>query len=144
MGYAIRLFCIVPLSTLVPLQAQMIQRGFRVQPVGTNQLDIFFDPNQPPITADLLDVTQSETGQQIADFLEAVSKLDDSPEKNRVLDVLSRTQALVIVGITEDRSDAFPAALDNILDVVSNSAEGLFQVDGEGFYEHGSLILPLK
>lgn len=144
MGYAIRLFCTVPFSTLVPLQAQMIQRGFQVQPVGTNQLDIFYDRNQPPITADLMDATLSETGQQIADFLEAVSDLDDSSEKTLVLDVLARTQALVIIGVSGDGSDAFNAALDNILDVVGNSAEGLFQVDGEGFYEGGSLILPLK
>ncbi len=144
MGYAIRLFCTVPLSSLIPLQAQLLQRGFQVQPVGTNQLDIIFDREKMPLTVDLIEAHQQETQLQIADFLEDVSKLSDSPAQRKVIEVLAHTQSLVIIGVEEDGSDAFKRTLDYVLDVVSHAADGLFQVDGEGFYEGGNLLLPLK
>lgn len=144
MGYAIRLFCTVPLSSLIPLQAQLLQRGFQVQPVGTNQLDIIFDREKMPLTVDLIEAHQQETQLQIADFLEDVSKLSDSPAQRKVIEVLARTQSLVIIGVVDDGSDAFKRTLDYVLDVVSYAADGLFQVDGEGFYEGGNLLLPLK
>ena len=144
MGYFIRLFATVPLSSLIPIQAQMLQRGFQVQPAGTNQLDIIFDANSPPLTVDLTDSNMQKTRDEIRSFLAEVSRVPDDSNKQKVLDVLARTQAVVFVGIPDELTDEFSDTLDNVLDGVANSADGLFHIDGEGFYEGSTLILPVR
>jgi hypothetical protein len=143
MGYCIRLFTDTPLSTLVPVQAQMIQRGYQVQPAGTNQLDIRYDAARDPLTIDLTDSSQQTTREAVAEFLDAVARLPHSPEQQDVLNFLPQTQALVTVGVPDDYESA-SGALDEVGDIVSNAAAGLFQVDGEGFYDGSNLILALK
>ena len=143
MGYFIRLFTDTPLSTLVPVQAQMIQRGYQVQPAGTNQLDIPYDAGRDAITIDLTDSAHQITREAVAEFLDAVAQLPKSPEQQDVLDFLPRTQVVVLVGVPDDYDNA-SGALDDIGEIVANAAAGLFQVDGEGFYDGGNLILALK
>ncbi|MFP4321342.1 MAG: hypothetical protein ACLFTK_02715 [Anaerolineales bacterium] len=142
MGYTIRLFTKAPLGSLVPLQAQMIQRGYHVQPAGTNQMDIFYTQEAAPLVVDLVDAGQDITRREIQTFLQRVSALGNEPDQGLVLDVLTRTQAIIMIGVPDDYDNAAPA-LDDTLDIVSNAAEGLFQVDGEGFYDGNRLILPL-
>ncbi len=143
MGYTIRLFTQAPLGTLVPVQEPMIQRGYHVQPVGTNQIDIFYADGRGPLSVDLVDSGQEVTRRQIQTFLQRVSALSNEPDQGLVLDVLTRAQAIVMIGVPDDYDPAAPA-LDDTLDIVSNAAEGLFQVDGEGFYDGPRLILPLR
>jgi hypothetical protein len=143
MGYYIRLFTDTPLSTLVPVQAQMIQRGYQVQPAGTNQLDIRYAPGRDPLTIDLTDSGHQTTRNTIAGFLDALARLPSSPEQQEVLNFLPRTQAVVTVGVPDDY-DHSSGALDEIGDIVANAAAGLFQVDGEGFYDGSNLILALQ
>lgn len=143
MGHVIRLFCTVPIRSVVLFQSQLFLRGFQAQPVGTNQLDILYDPTKPPITVDLITANQAETQQQIAEFLEAVSKVEESPTQKQIIDVLARTQSLIFIGAEDDGSDIFNHALNTILDVFGSNAEGLFHIDGEGFYEGNNLILRL-
>ena len=143
MAYYIRLFTDTPLSTLVPVQAQMIQRGYQVQPAGTNQLDIRYDAGRDPISVDLTDSTHQITREAVAEFLDAVARLPSSPEQQDVLNFLPRTQAVVLVGVPNDY-DTASGALDEVGDIVANAAPGLFQVDGEGFYDGSNLILALK
>lgn len=143
MGYYIRLFTDTPLSTLVPVQAQMIQRGYQVQPAGTNQLDIRYNAGRDAITIDLTDSAHQTTRNTIAGFLDAIARLPRSPEQQDVLDYLPRTQAVVTVGVPDDY-DTSSGALDEVGDIVANAADGLFQVDGEGFYDGSNLILALK
>jgi hypothetical protein len=142
MGYTIRFFTTSPLSTLVPLQAQMTQADFDVQPVGTNQLDIFYDPDRAPITADLTDSTKSTTRDEIAGFIEAVSQ-EEGPGRERVLGVLSRSQSLVTIGVPDDLGRNGNDVLSLVLEIVASLGDGLFQVDGEGFYAEGELIFEL-
>lgn len=142
MSYGIRFFTTVPLSTLIPLQAQMIQRGFQVNPVGTNQLDIYYARDRQQIQVDLTDSTQDSTRTELTDFLHRVGQLASSEVQGFVLDTLSRTQALVLIVVPDDYDDDHDA-LNHVIDIVTNSAEGIFHVGGEGFYEGDSFILEL-
>ena len=143
MSYYIRLFTTSPLSTLIPLQAQMIQRGYQVNPVGTNQLEVFYDPACQPLRVELTDSTNTTTQQEIAAVLDAVSQLPGDPNQHRVLDVLARTLAVVAVGVPDDyHYDS--GVLDDLTGIIANAGDGLFQADGDGFYDQGQLILELK
>lgn len=143
MSYHIRLFTTSPLSTLVPIQAQMLQAGYQVKPAGTNQLDIVYAAQRQPLTVDLTDSTDATTREEIKNFLDAVSRLPHNPSQELVLDVLARAQAVVAIGVPDDFDQQSPALRD-VIDLVADAAEGLFQVDGEGFYDGDELILKLR
>lgn len=143
MGYVIRLFSTSPLSTLIPLQAQMIQRGFQAQPVGTNQLDIFYEPQSNPLVVDLTDSTDAKTKQDLTDYLDAITQLSPSDAQGHILTVLSGTQALVLIGVPDDYDDS-SGTLNHIIEIISESADGVFHVEGDGFYEGDTFLLEFK
>jgi len=142
MAYYIRLFTTSPLSTLIPLQAQMIQQGYQVAPAGTNKIDVFYATNNAPLAIDLTDSTNQTTRQEIMRFIDVVAALPRQSTQGQVLDVLARALAVVAVGVPDDY-DPQSGALDAVIDIMASSGAGLFQVDGEGFYEDGQLILEL-
>jgi hypothetical protein len=144
MGYYIRLFATDPLDSLVLLHTQVQQKGLPTSPVGRNQLDIRFHAQRPPISADLTDSRMLTTRQQVLSFIEEVSRLRHEPDQHLVLNVLARTQALVTVGVPDGLTAEFAWALDCVLTGVSRLAEGLFQVDGAGFYDGPTLILRIE
>ena len=143
MGYLIRFFTTSPLMSMIPIQAQMYQAGFEVQPAGTNALDIYYDPNYPPLTADLAESTKEDAKADIMAFIEAVTDYSDHPAQRKVLNVLSRTQAIIAIGIPNDFPDSHQGSLNELLALVADMAEGLFHVEGEGFYDGANLIFEL-
>ncbi len=142
MGYTIRYFTTSPLGSLIPVQAQMIQAEFEVHPAGTNQLDIFYHPDRGPLTVDLTDSTQATTQREIAQFIEAVTERG-GPERDTVLSVLVQTQALVAIGVPDGLQEVNADALPIVLEIIANLGDGLFHVQGEGFYAGNNLIFEL-
>lgn len=142
MGYTIRYFTTSPLGSLVPLQAQMIQAEFEVHPAGTNQLDIFYHPDRGPFTVDLTDSTHLATQREIASFIEAVTERGGS-KRDTVLSVLVQTRALVVIGVPDDLHEVNADALSITLEIIANLGDGLFHVQGEGFYAGNDLIFEL-
>lgn len=140
MRYTIRLFTTSPLSTLIPLQAQMLQAGYRVQPIGMNQIAVQYQANLQPLQVALTDSTDQVTHRTIRQFIEYVGELAGSADQALVLDVLARAQAVVSLHVPADY-DHQDETLNAIVDLIAESAEGLFQVDGEGFYDGNELIL---
>lgn len=144
MSYYIRRFSPHPMQTLIPVQAWVVRSGVQVAPAGTNELNVIYSPAHPPLTIDLTDSRNSITQQDLLSFLMAVSRLPDHPNKTLVLSILARTQALVAVGVP----DGFPPEFDEILDIITYSiateTPGLFQVDGDGFYDGDDLILKMS
>lgn len=143
MGYLIRFFTTSPLMSMIPIQAQMYQAGFEVQPAGTNALDIYYAPNHPPLTADLAESTKDDAKADIMAFIEAVSEYSDHPAQNTVLNVLSRTQAIIAIGIPDNFPEGQQESLNDLLALVADMAVGLFHVEGEGFYDGPELIFEL-
>lgn len=136
--YTIRFFTVSPLFSIIPLQAQMIQQGFRVQPGGTNRLDIAYTAERTPFIAELTDSTSDTTKDEVAEFIEAVQAVDD-PGRETVLNLLTQTKAIIAVGVPTDFAGG--DVLDRILDIVAEMGDGLFHVEGEGFYQNGELIV---
>ncbi|HLA44395.1 MAG TPA: hypothetical protein VJZ27_13210 [Aggregatilineales bacterium] len=142
MGYYIRFFTTQPLGTLVPVHAQMHQRGYQVNPAGTNQLDVIYDSKREPVQIDMSDSTSPTTREDVRAFIDVVSRVSGEPEQARVLDVLARTQAVIAVGVPDDYDEQSGTVFD-VIEIIANAAVGLFQVDGEGFYDGAQLILRL-
>lgn len=137
----IRLFTTHSITSLVSFQAQLLSAGFTVNPVGTNQLDVFYRDDASPFTVDLSTANQSITRETISSFIEAIAQLPASNEQAYVLDTLSRTQSLIIIGEPEDYDEADAHTQNAILDGIAALAEGMFQIDAVGFYLGSSLIL---
>jgi hypothetical protein len=138
MSYAIRLFATVPFRTLNAVQAHLLRQGLTVTPVGTNQLDISLGATLA-LTLDLIDATNPTTQQDVIAFIDRVSRLPDSEFKEFVLSTLAHTQAIAVIGVPEHLRDADQDILNRVIDAVA--ADGLFHVEGEGFYNGSTLIL---
>lgn len=143
MGYLIRFFTTSPLMSMIPIQAQMYQAGFMVKPAGTNALDIYYDNNFSPLTADLAEALKEDAKSDIAAFIEAVSEYSDHPAQNMILNTLTHTQAIIAIGIPDDFPDSHQDSLNDLLMLVADLAEGLFHVESEGFYDGAELIFEL-
>ena len=138
--YYIRFFTVSPLYSIIPLQAQMAQAGYKVTPAGTNQLEIAYSHDFSPFTVELTDSGNNMTKQEVADFLAAVQDSEDEGRET-VLNLLTQTQAIIAIGVPKDLGDS--KSLDMIVDIISDMGEGLYHVEGEGFYQGNDLILQL-
>lgn len=143
MAYYVRLFATSPLKSLLPIQAHILEAGYAVKPLNTRRLNVEYHQGHDPLTLDLTDSNHYITREEILSFLELVSRLAANPERYLVLNALARTQALVAIGVADDY-DEDAAALDTLVTSVAYSAEGLFQVDGQGFYDGHELILKVS
>jgi hypothetical protein len=141
MSYYIRFFTGSPVSSIVPLQAQMFQEGYNVRPRGTNIIAVEYATNRQPFVIELTDSTSDITRKEIADFIDVVAEADDSG-RDTVLSVLSQTQSLIALQVPDDYHEDEPV-LDLLIEVISNMGEGLFHVEDEGFYKNGELIVRL-
>jgi hypothetical protein len=81
----------------------------------------------------------------VAEFLDTVGD-DPSPEAARVRDTLQNAAAIIALECFWEGTDseATLARLDPLVDWLFAHAPGLFQADGEGFYDANSLILERK
>lgn len=138
--YTIRFFTLSPLSSLIPLQAQMMQEGYQVQLKGITLLAVRANDSRAIFTIKLTDSTQPTTQNEIADFIAAVTETQ-AIERDTVLSLLSQTQSIVTIGIPPDLPTN--TTLDLIIEIVEELGEGLFHVEGEGFYMDGQLIVEI-
>ena len=138
--YYIRFFTISPLFSIIPLQAQMAQQGFYVEPAATNQLLINYADGREPFAVELTDSSSETTQQEVADFIDAVREANQ-PGRDTVLNVLTQTKAIIAIGVPVDYEEG--PVLDQIIDIVAAMGDGLFHVEDEGFYRDGALILEL-
>ncbi|MCI0711969.1 MAG: hypothetical protein L0154_17575 [Chloroflexi bacterium] len=141
MSYYIRFFTVSPVSSLVPLQAQMFQEGYSVRPRGTNIIAVEYAPDRKSFVIELTDSTSDITKKEIADFIAAVTEANDSG-RDTVLNLLTRTQSLIALEVPDDYEED-EQVLDLLIDMISNMGDGLFHVEDEGFYQNGELIVRL-
>jgi hypothetical protein len=141
MSYYIRFFTVSPVSSLVPLQAQMFQEGYNVRPRGTNIIAVEYAPDRKSFVIELTDSTSDITKKEIADFIDAVTRAEGSG-RDTVLNLLTRTQSLIALEVPDDYEED-EQVLDLLIDMISNMGDGLFHVDNEGFYQNGELIVRL-
>ncbi|NDJ75058.1 MAG: hypothetical protein GYB65_02270 [Chloroflexi bacterium] len=140
MRYFIRFFFITPLDSVAPLHVRLSEFGYSVQPAGTNTVDIVLY-GDTLLRIELTTADEAVTQDDVLAFIEVVHELPDEPDAPLVLETLAKTQAVLALHVPED---ADPDDLDPILDECAALGKGLVQVDGEGFYQDGVLILALE
>jgi hypothetical protein len=136
-GYYIRFFSLTPIATIARLQLWLAEREYTVRPAGTNALDVWAGQDGEPLRVELTTAHEQLTQQDIIAFIEAVNQRPD-PNAGLVLSVLARTQTVIalymIAGVDE-------GLVPDVLDGCYALGQGMVQVDGEGFYDGGVLIL---
>ncbi len=81
--------------------------------------------------------------EEVAYFEDLLSHIEDSPEKQRVLQHINITKYIVAAELPFDFDADGSVALNSLLSYFVRHYDGMVQVDGEGFYERGELIVKL-
>ena len=150
MSYYIRAFCtsdnVPPLRSVfewadrqgVHLEAPSID----IDAPRWEQAEILYSSDRQPFVAEVNigEVVQEEL-EEFAEFLQDVG---DSPEKQKVLDHLEQSKAVVAAQLLSDVDDDGYTAAGTFLTYFVEHAGGLIQADGEGFYEGERLIVQVE
>jgi hypothetical protein len=84
-------------------------------------------------------------GEELAEFQELVADSPPSEARERVLDHLRRTLAIVALELKPAALDeAGHAAAEAIAQDVATACRGIVHADGEGFYEGTTLVLETR
>ncbi|HEX3049300.1 MAG TPA: hypothetical protein VHP83_01495 [Aggregatilineaceae bacterium] len=141
--YTIRFFSLVAMNSIAELQVRLGEMGYILRPAGTNILDLYTSLDDPAaVRIELARAPDARAQEAIMAFIEAVGQ-QAAAEAITVLNALARTQAVVRIDVPEDVDEG---VWFDIVDHCASLSEGngLVQVDGEGFYENGVLILTLQ
>lgn len=149
MGYYLRAFCTFdeapPLRSVfdwaegqgVSLQAPSADLDAR----GWDQAEVVYKPDRQPFVA------EANTGEllreEVEEFVEFLEDVDETPEKQRVLDHLQQSKAVVAAQLLGDIDDDGHTAVATFLTYFVQHNGGLVQADGEGFYEGDRLVVEL-
>jgi hypothetical protein len=82
--------------------------------------------------------------EELEEFVEFLEDLADSPEKQKVLDHLEQSKAVVAVQLLGDVDEAGYTAAGTFLTYFVDHVGGLIQADGEGFYDGDRLVVELE
>ncbi len=141
--YTIRFFSLIAMNSIAELQVRLGEMGYVLRPGGTNILELSTSTDDP-VRIELVRAPEIRAQEEIMAFIEAVGQQkQNDAEAVTVLNALARTQAVVRIEVPEDVDEG---VWFDIVDHCASLSEGqgLVQVDGEGFYENGVLILTLQ
>ena len=109
---------------------------------GWEQAEVVYNPERSPIVA------ETNTGEllrdEVEEFIEFLEDVDESPEKQKVLDHLEQSKAVVAAQLLGDVDDEGYTAAGTFLTYFIEHCGGLLQADGEGFYEGDKLIVEVE
>ena len=105
------------------------------------QAEILYKRDRSPIVAETN--TDDLVREEVGEFIESLEDVDESPEKQKVLEHLRQTKAIVAVQLLGDIDDDGYSAAGTFLTYFVEHCAGLIQADGEGFYERERLIVEL-
>jgi hypothetical protein len=81
--------------------------------------------------------------EEVEEFVEFLEDVDDSLERQKVLDHLEQSKAVVAAQLLGDIDDDGHTAVGVFLAYYVEHCGGLIQADGEGFYEGDRLIVSI-
>jgi hypothetical protein len=141
MGYALRYFAVSSVDSLVPALQHMRRAGLSVRLVGAEAYNVHYAPDMHPLTTGLTKAYNPVTQSEVAVFIEIVSQRPAYTGQRDVFNMLSRTQAIIAIGVPDDFIDyGSEQTLDFVVDSVSALGHGMLQVDGQGFFIDKQLI----
>lgn len=136
-GYYIRFFSLAPLTSTARLQVWLAERQYGVRPLGKNHFEVFTDPDLAYLDVALNTAREELLRNEIRAFMEAIARLP-YPTAGYVLGRLARSNAVVALQGWELVEGQL---VSETLSGCYALSDGMVQVDGEGFYEQGALIL---
>jgi hypothetical protein len=149
LAYYLRAFCtsdeIPPLRVVFEWVGG---RGVRLEAPATDldasgweQAEVIYRPDRQPFIAERCvgDLLREE----IEEFTEFLEEVDESPERQDVLDHLERSKAVVAAQLLSDIDDDGYNAVGAFLSYYVEQCGGLIQADGEGFYRGEQVIVEL-
>jgi hypothetical protein len=150
MSYFLRAFCTS--ADLPPLRKVFEwaeSEGVRLEATSVDddtaewqQAEIVYRPGRQRFVAEA--DTDEVLREEVEEFIESLEDADDSREKQRVLDHLERSNAVVAVQLLgHPDADGHRAATTFLTYFVAHCG-GLLQADGEGFYDGDRLIVELS
>jgi hypothetical protein len=149
MDYMTRVFA--PTDSTPPLNSLRMllgQWGAEVHTEGDEDewdvAEVHYDDEYAPIEVErYTPATDGIFEQEIAAFRTLVDE-SESPNRDKVIDVLELTRQIVGFRVREDADDAVYGPLNAAMNAVLSVLGGLSHADGEGFYDGDDLILPTE
>jgi hypothetical protein len=149
MGYYLRAFCT---SSDIPSLRAVFEwaedQGVRLEAPSAvldapkwQQAEVIYKSDRQPLVA--------ETGagellrEEVEEFLELLEDVDESTEKQTVLQHLQQSKAVVAAQLLGDIDDDGYTAAGTFLTYFVEHCGGMIQADGEGFYEGDRIIVEL-
>jgi hypothetical protein len=149
MGYFLRTFCTS--DELPPLQTVLVwaeAHGVSLETTSAadgrdwEQVEVSYSPDAAPF------IIEANTGDlltdEVAEFVDFLEDVDDSPEKQKVLDHLHRSKAVVAAQLLGDVPDDGFDPVGTFLAYFVENCGVMIQADGAGFYEGERLIVELE
>jgi hypothetical protein len=149
MGYYLRVFCMSPeIPSLRAVFEWAEVRDVRLDAPSADvdapswrQAEVVYKTGRQPFVAET-DADQL-LREEVEEFVEFLEDVDDSSEKQKVLDHLEQSKAVVSTQLLGDVDDDGYAAAGTFLTFFVEHCGGLIQADGEGFYDGNRLIVEL-
>lgn len=157
MGYYARAFCTSP---DVPPLRQVLEwaedrgvgltigpgrAGVDLDSPDWREVELVYKQGRQPILCEVNRDDSSDDNllrEEVEDFLESLDDVDDSPDKDRVVQHLRETRFVVASQLlTSDFDDDVYKAINTYLSYFVEHCGGMIQADGEGFYEGDDLIV---
>jgi hypothetical protein len=148
-SYYLRAFCTS--DNLPPLRAVFEWtegQGVLLQAPSTDldaqswdQAEVVYKPDRQPFIAETN--TDELVREEVEEFVEFLEDVDESSARQKVLDHLQQSKAVVAGQLLGDIDDDGYTAVGTFLSYYVEHCGGLIQADGEGFYEGDRLIVAL-
>jgi hypothetical protein len=149
MGYYLRAFCT---SSDIPSLRTVLEwaegQGVRLEVPSAvldapewRQAEVVYKSDRQPFVA------ETDAGEllrdEVEEFVELLEEVEESPARQKVLEHLEQSKAVVAAQLLGDVDDDGYAAAGTFLNYFVEHCGGLVQADGEGFYEGDRIILDL-
>jgi hypothetical protein len=106
-------------------------------------MEIVYLPARLPVLVEASGVEDNLLMDEVGEFLELVEAAPPSSARQRVVELLRSVTAVIAVTLPNDRDDETLKVASEFVDFVGQECNGFVQIDGEGFFEGGELVLEI-
>jgi hypothetical protein len=155
LGYYLRAFCKSEVPPLRRVLEWVANEGVVLELDGGSELlddenwreaEIRYDEGKQPLVVDVSRASSNDEllSDEVEEFVEFLEDVDDSPEKQKVLEQLRESRAVVGAQLLGDIDDAGYSAIGVLLSFFVEHCGAMIQADGEGFYDGDRLLVELE
>jgi hypothetical protein len=154
-GYYLRAFCNSPeVPPLRQVLTAAAEQGIQLELTGDQSdtdldsstwqtAEIRYKPANQPLLVEVGRAGEELLADEIEEFAELLEDVEASPEREKALEHVRASSALVSVQLLGDIDDDGYDAVGAFLSYFVENCGAMIQADGEGFYEADLLVVPL-